>query len=103
MSPLLQLITIMTSTRLIVSSLSQQLHWLVALQNKLAASVIVSNMIVARSTSLKSKLGQEIRVLAFDVLPVQVHYVFLGSLIEVGAFIHAIDCSAVHFVCQELR
>lgn len=55
------------------------------------------------STPLKSKRSYEIGRRAVDVLPIQEHYVFFGSLIKVGAFGNALHFSSIHSLCQVLE
>ena len=54
------------------------------------------------STPLNSKRSYEIGRRAVDVLPIQEHYVFFGSLIKVGAFGNALHFSSTHSLCQVL-
>lgn len=58
---------------------------------------------VVRSTPLKYKRSYEIGLRAVEVLPIQVHYVSLGSVSKVGVFVNALHFSSIHSLCQVLE
>ena len=63
---------------------------------------MISNKAVVRSTPLKYKRSYEIGLRAVEELPIQVHYVSIGSIIKFGVFVNALHFSSIHSLCQVL-